>query len=81
LPIGYGGLQDRLLIANLHREGYLDGLYSGYILSMMALADNNTPKDLLLSVRDDLRPNLMGYHYDNRDEFIDRYREKKYVSV
>ena len=42
----------------MHQTGYLDGLYVGYILAMMSLVDNEAPKDLILSVRDDIRPNL-----------------------
>ena len=30
LPQGYAGLPDNLLIDNLHQEGYLAGLYTGY---------------------------------------------------
>ena len=44
---------------------------------MMALADNAIPKDAILSVRDYIRPNLIGHHYVDRDEFISRYKEIK----
>ena len=75
---GYKGLPDDLLISNFHQEGYLDGLYIGYILAMMALTDNDIPKNAILSVRDYIRPNLIGHHYDDRDEFIKRYKDEKY---
>ena len=78
VPKGYNGLPDNLLISNFHQEGYLDGLYAGYVLAMMALADNEAPKDIILAARDYIRPNLIGHHYDGRDEFIDRYKDEKY---
>lgn len=77
VPKGYNGLPDNLLISNFHQEGYSDGLYAGYVLVMMALADNDAPRDIILSVRDCIRPNLMG-HYDEKEEFIRRYKEEKY---
>lgn len=78
VPKGYIGLPDKLLLENIKQTGYIDGLYAGYALAMMSLADNNAPKDLLLSVRDDIRPNLMGHHYKDSDEFIERFRSEKY---
>ena len=78
VPKGYKGLPDDLLISNFHQEGYLDGLYIGYILAMMALAESDIPKEAILSVRDYIRPNLIGHHYDDRDEFISRYKDEKY---
>lgn len=35
VPSGYGGLPNDLLIENLHQTGYVDGLYSGYVLAMI----------------------------------------------
>lgn len=78
VPKGYNGLPDNLLISNFHQEGYLDGLYAGYVLAMMALADNDAPKDIILAARDYIRPNLIGHHYDDRDEFIGQYKDEKY---
>ncbi len=78
VPKGYNGLPDNLLISNFHQEGYLDGLYVGYILAMMALVDNDAPKDLILTVRDYIRPNLIKHHYNDRDKFICRYKDEKY---
>ena len=68
LPQGYAGLPDNLLIDNLHQEGYLAGLYTGYALALMSLVDNNASRELILSVRDDVRPNLMGHHYNDREK-------------
>ncbi|ODM26490.1 hypothetical protein A7W90_09795 [Clostridium sp. Bc-iso-3] len=78
IPKGYNGLPDELLIANFHQDGYLDGLYAGYALAMMALVDNEVEKELILSVRDAIRPNLVGHHYNNRDEFYKLYNGEKY---
>ena len=75
---GYAGLPEDMLIKNLHQDGYLDGMYIGYVLALMSLADNNAEKDLILSVRDDIRPKLIGHHYDNRAKFIDCFRSEKY---
>ena len=78
IPKGYGGLSEELLVDNLHQDGYLDGMYVGYILALMSLVDNEAPKELILSVRDDIRPNLIGHHYNNKDEFIERFKNEKY---
>jgi hypothetical protein len=78
VPKGYNGLPDNLLISDFHQEGYLDGLYAGYVLAMMALADNDAPKDIILAVRDYIRLNLIGHNYDDRDEFIGQYKDEKY---
>ena len=77
-PKGYNGLPDNLLISNFRQEGYLDGLYVGYIIAMMALVDNSVSEDIILDIRNYIRPNLIGHHYDNRDEFISRYKNEKY---
>lgn len=71
-------MPDDLLIANLHQQGYLDGLYIGYALAMMALVDNNAPKELIVSVRDSIRPNLIGHYYDDREKFISQYKDEQY---
>lgn len=78
LPRGYDGLPDNLLIDNLHQDGYLSGLYAGYALALMSLADNNASKELILSVRDDVRPNLVGHHYNDRGSFFMRYQDEAY---
>ena len=81
VPKGYSGLPDKLLVTNLHQDGYLGGMYVGYILAMMALVDNGASKDTILAVRDYIRPNLMGHHFDDRDEFIGQYKNEKYSWV
>ena len=81
IPKVYAGLPDELLIDNMHQTGYLDGMYVGYILALMSLVDNGAPKELILSVRDDIRPNLIGQHYNNKDEFIERFKNEKYVWI
>jgi hypothetical protein len=78
VPKGFNGLPDNLLISNFHQKGYLDGLYAGYVLAMMALADSGASKDIILAARDYIRPNLLGHHYDDRDEFIGQYKDEKY---
>ena len=78
LPKGYAGLPDNLLIDNLHQDGYLAGIYVGYALAMMSLVDNNASKELILSVRDDVRPNLLGHHYNDREKFYLRYKDEAY---
>ncbi len=81
VPKGYAGLPDKFLIDNLHQDGYQEGLYAGYALALMSLVDNNASKELILSVRDDLRPNLMGHHYNDRGNFYSRYQDKAYSWV
>lgn len=78
IPKGYGGLSEELLVDNLHQDGYLDGMYVGYVLSMMALVDNEASKELILTVRDSVRPNLVGKHYNDRDELISNFKDEKY---
>lgn len=78
IPKGYVGLPEELLIDNLHQTGYLEGMYVGYVVAMMSLVDNNAPKELILSVRDDIRPNLIGHHYNDREEFYEHYKKEKY---
>ena len=34
VPKGYSGLPDKLLVTNLHQDGYLGGMYVGYILEI-----------------------------------------------
>lgn len=81
VPKGYSGLSDELLIANFHQDGYLSGLYAGYVLAMMSLVDNKADKELIISVRDDIRPNLIGHHYNDRDEFYKKYKSEAYSSI
>ena len=81
VPKGYAGLPDSLLISNFHQDGYLEGLYVGYVLAMMALVDNDASKDIILATRDCIRPNLIGHHYNDREEFTGRYKDEKYTWI
>lgn len=81
VPAGYNGLSDSLLISNFHQDGYINGLYVGYILAMIALADNGASKDLICVVRDHIRHNLVGQYYDDRNEIINKYKEDKYYWI
>lgn len=81
VPKGYKGLPDNLLISNFRQEGYLEGVYVGYILAMMALVDNDVSKDIILAARDSIRPNLIGHHYNGKDDFISQYKDEKYSWV
>lgn len=78
IPKGYNGLPEELLIANFHQDGYLEGVYDGYVLAMMSLVDNKADEKLILSVRDDIRPNLTGQHYNDRSEFYEKYKSETY---
>ena len=78
IPKGYAGLPDNLLIDNLHQDGYLNGLSVGYALAMMSLVDNNASKELAIAVRDEMRPNLIGQHYNDRNDFYNLYKSEKY---
>ncbi len=81
VPKTYSGLSDKLLVSNLRQEGYVDGMYIGYVLAMMALVDNNIAEDKILAVRDYIRPNLIRHHFDDRDEFIAQYENERYSWV
>lgn len=48
---------------------------------MMSLVDNDAPEELVIAVRDDVRPNLIGHSYKDRDEFYSRYKTDKYSWV
>ena len=50
----------------------------GYVLAMMSLVDNKADEKLILSVRDDIRPNLIGQHYNDRGEFYEKYKNETY---
>lgn len=61
----------------MKQTAYLDGIYTGYILTMMSLVDNKAPENLIFSVRNDVLPNLVQ-HYNNREEVYKRYKSEKY---
>lgn len=81
IPRGYIGLSDESVVSNLQQIGYMEGLFVGYTLAMMSLVDNEAEKDLIVSVRDDIRPNLIGHRFDDRDEFLERYKTETYKWV
>lgn len=45
---------------------------------MLALVDSNASEELILTIRDYIRPNLMGHSYESRDNVIDLYKNEKY---
>ena len=61
----------------MQQTAYLDGIYTGYILTMMSLVDNEASENLIFSVRSDVLPNLVQ-HYNNREEVYKRYKSEKY---
>lgn len=75
---GYAGLPDELLIHNFHQDGYLAGLYAGYALALVAMADNAVQKESIIAVRDAMRPNLLGHSYEERSEFTGLLKDEKY---
>ena len=36
---------------------------------------------MILSVSDDVGPNLIGHRYDDSDEFIDKFKAEKYQTI
>lgn len=81
VPKAYSGLPDELLIHNFLQEGYSDGMYVGYIIALMSLIDNGVDEKMIMSVRNDVSPNLIGHRYEDRDEFIDKFKDEKYQTV
>lgn len=81
IPKVYNDLSDELLIYNFLQTGYLEGIYTGYVLAMIALVDNNADNDLIVSVRDYLRHQLLGKSYSDRDEFCEKYKGEGYSWV
>lgn len=81
IPKVYEGLPEDMLIHNLHQEGYLQGMYVGFALALMSLVDNNAEENLILSVMDDIRLNLVCHQYEDSSEFLDRFKSEKYNIV
>ena len=81
IPDEYKGLPDKYLIDNLHQDGYLTGLFTGYALAMMALADSGVSKDIIFSTRDYIRPYLIRHHYNDNDEIVDKYKREEYLWI
>lgn len=78
VPKGYVGLQDEDLVHNLQQEGYIDGMYVGYIQALVAMIDNGVEKEKILAVRDALRANLWGHRYEDSAEFTNLLKDEKY---
>lgn len=79
VPRCYKGLPDNLLISNIRQDEYVFGLYGGYILAMIALVDNDVPKDIILAVRDYIRPIIFDHPYDDRIKFVEQFnKDEKY---
>ncbi|MBQ9349144.1 MAG: hypothetical protein IJT94_17700 [Oscillibacter sp.] len=74
VPVVYSGLPDSLLIHNLHQDGYNDGLFAGYAISMMALADNGVSKDIIVTAEKAILPNLVKRLYEDSDEIYQIYQ-------
>lgn len=84
IPKGYSGLSDEHLVHNLLQDGYLAGLYAGYLIAMMSLVDNGASKELIVSVRDSIRPYFLGHCYSkycNRNEIKQHYDDGKYCWI
>ena len=77
IPKEYAGLPGKYLIHNMQQTASLDGIYTGYILTMMSLVDKEASENLIFSVRSDVLPNLVQ-HYNNREEVYKRYKSEKY---
>lgn len=75
IPNRYVGLSDEMLIHNFHQEGYMDGLYARYVLAMV---DQGIQEEIIIAVRDTLRPNLIRHTYEERAEFTDLLKDEKY---
>lgn len=56
-------------------------MYVGYILALMSLIDNEADEKLIMSVKDDVGSNLNGHRYNDRDEFIDKFKAEKYQTI
>ena len=78
VPKGYVGLQDKDFVHNLRQEGYIDGMYVGYIQTLVAMIDNGVEKEKILAVRDALRANLWGHRYEDSAEFTNLLKDEKY---
>lgn len=56
-------------------------MYVGYIPNLMSLIDNEVDEKLILSVSYDVESNLIGHRYDDRNEFIDKFKAEKYQTI
>ena len=71
IPEGYSGLPTDLLIHNFHQDGYLDGMYAGYLISMIALEESGISKDVLLAARKTIMPRFFKKSYEDRKELFE----------
>lgn len=55
--------------------------YKKIALALMSLVDNNAEENLILSVMDDIRLNLVCHQYEDSSEFLDRFKSEKYNMV
>lgn len=76
IPRGYSGLPDELLIHNFHQDGYIDGMVAGYLITMMALAENGVEKKILLDSKKDILPRFLGKSYEDRKSLCDGLNEE-----
>lgn len=76
VPEPYGGLSDELLIHNFRQEGYLDGMYVGYLISMITLAENGVSKNVILDAQKDIIPKFFKKSYEDMDELCKDLEEE-----
>ena len=81
VPSGYVGLPDEILIKNFQQEGYLDGLYAGYALALTKMYDNGVQNEIIIAVRNAMRPYLLGHRHENKAEFTELLKNEKYVWI
>ena len=86
IPKLYSGLPDKFLIDNLHQDGYLEGIYTGYVLATMALIDNNAPKELILDTRHSMMSKIWDKKstwrcFENREDLIRLLKTDKYCWI
>ena len=81
IPKSDQGLPDKLLVSNLHQDGYLSGLYMGYILTMMAMIDYDAPQEMVMSIRKSVVPELIGKLYDERERIEQASKDEKYSLI
>ena len=65
------GLPDDMMIHNIHQHGYNEGLYVGYLITMMALAEKGISKEELLAAREMIIPRMLARSYEDRKELVE----------
>lgn len=76
IPKGYCGLPDDLLIHNFYQDGYVEGMYVGYLISMVTLAEAGVSKQALLDAKKDIIPQFLGKGYDDRTALCQDLKRK-----